>query len=129
MSELGRSMSGWVKVGAVAMGVGVGMGGWTPGGGVDKVWAGKYVVVIKKSGNSSRNSGGVKESVFEEDEDFRVWDVDNSDEGRVVFTRYYNDSFTFGEVEPCASIKGCKLHTFGFSLQVGSFCFFPYMRE
>ena len=41
MSELGRSMPGWVKVGAVALGVGMGVGGWSPGGGMSKVWAGK----------------------------------------------------------------------------------------
>ena len=41
MSELGRSKSGWVKVGALAMGVGVGMGGvHVPGGGVSKARAG-----------------------------------------------------------------------------------------
>ena len=39
IQELGRSMPGWIKLGAVAVGVGV--GGWSPGGGVSKVWAGK----------------------------------------------------------------------------------------
>ena len=50
MSELGRSMPGWVKVGAIAMGVGV--GGRSPGGGVSKIWAGKYKVSIKRDGQS-----------------------------------------------------------------------------
>ena len=40
ISELGRSMPGWVKVGAVAVGVGVG-GVHVPGGGVSKAWAGR----------------------------------------------------------------------------------------
>jgi len=45
MSELGRSMSGWVKVGALAVGVGV--GGWSPGGGVSKAWAGNYRLEVQ----------------------------------------------------------------------------------
>ena len=50
-SESGM-LPGWVKVGALAMGVGVGvgMGGVpVPGGGVSKVWAGKYRVSVCKS--------------------------------------------------------------------------------
>lgn len=40
ISELGRSMPGWVKVGALALSIGGGMGAvHVPGGG--KVWAGK----------------------------------------------------------------------------------------
>lgn len=53
MSELGRSMSGWVKVGTLALGVGVGMGGVpVPGGGVSKAWAGK----IKKDTEYTHNT-------------------------------------------------------------------------
>ena len=50
MSELGSSLPGWVKVGAVALGIGVGMGGWSPGGG-GKMWAGSAseIVIRKKS--------------------------------------------------------------------------------
>ena len=48
IQELGK-LPGWVKVGALAVGVGV--GGWSPGGGmskgVEKVWAGKCKVQIK----------------------------------------------------------------------------------
>ena len=41
IQELGK-LPGWVKVGALAMGVGVGMGGvHVPGGGLSKIWAGK----------------------------------------------------------------------------------------
>ena len=43
MSELGRSMSGWVKVGTLALGVGGGTGGWSPGGGIGKAWAGSAI--------------------------------------------------------------------------------------
>ena len=37
ISELGRFLPGWVKIGAVA--IGVGMGGWSPGIGTSKAWA------------------------------------------------------------------------------------------
>ena len=50
MSELGNPLSGWVKVGAIALGVGVGMGGVPEGGmftGVGKVRAGNYRVTIR----------------------------------------------------------------------------------
>ena len=38
-SELASSLPSWVKLGALAMGVGV--GGWALGSGLEKVWAGK----------------------------------------------------------------------------------------
>ena len=53
MSELGSSLSGWFKVGAVAMGIGVGMGGVPEGGmctGVGKVRAGKYGLYVTTDG-------------------------------------------------------------------------------
>ena len=49
IQELGK-LPGWVKVGALAVGVGVGVGAVpVPGGGMSKVWAGKYRVSVRKS--------------------------------------------------------------------------------
>ena len=58
MSELGSSLSGWFKVGAVAMGIGVGMGGVPEGGmftGVGKVRAGKAKENTKHTHNTTVN--------------------------------------------------------------------------
>lgn len=54
-SELGRTLPGWVKVGALAVGVGVGVGGWSPGGGVGKVCAGKYKEDTVRTHNTTVN--------------------------------------------------------------------------
>ena len=45
-SELASSLPSWVKLGALAMGVGV--GGWALGSGLEKVWAGNYGIELKK---------------------------------------------------------------------------------
>ena len=65
-------LPGWVKVGAIAVGVGV--GGWSPGGG-SKAWAGKqYMVVVEKSSSGElslvlrdADSGGVDEMKIRRD--------------------------------------------------------------
>ena len=53
IQELGRSMSGWIKVGALA--VGVGIGDWSPGGGMSKVWAGKAKENTVRTHNTTLN--------------------------------------------------------------------------
>ena len=68
-SELGSSLSGWVKVGALAVGVGVGvgMGGVpVPGGGVSKAWgtSGAYAINVEKG---VFPSGTVRTSVVVKD--------------------------------------------------------------
>ena len=60
MSELGSPLSGWVKVGAIALGVGVGTGAVpVPGGGVftgvEKVRAGKAKENTKHTHNTTVN--------------------------------------------------------------------------
>jgi hypothetical protein len=48
-------MPGWVKVGAFALGVGVGMGGVPGGGGMSKLWAGKAKENTKYTHNTTVN--------------------------------------------------------------------------
>ena len=51
IQELGKLMPGWVKAGVLAVGVGVGVGGWSPGGGIEKAWGGggTYAIKVEKS--------------------------------------------------------------------------------
>ena len=53
--ELGRTLPGWVKVGALAVGVGVGTGGWSPGGGMSKIWGGKTKEDTVRTHNTTVN--------------------------------------------------------------------------
>ena len=54
MSELGK-LPGWVKVGALGVSVGGGMGGvHVPGGGVSKIWAGNWHITVSKDGANGK---------------------------------------------------------------------------
>ena len=108
IQELGK-LPGWVKLGAVALAVGVGIGGWSPGGGMSKAWAGKYRVTIALP--QSKKEGACVA--------FKTEDVD---EGLVDFFAYYgrsNGSIAIAGTPKRTIVKNFHCGTRQFSFDIG----------
>ena len=100
-SESGM-LPGWVKVGALAMGVGV--GGWSPG--IEKARAGKrYSMSFQKKGNESRKFV------------FSLKDLDANE--AVSYT--FKGAEKLSETGGVRDLKSCVFHDSAFVFEVGSF--------
>ena len=114
IQELGK-LPGWVKVGAVAIGVGIGTGAvHVPGGGVSKIWAGSWQIRMKSAIDANKPSS--IEMYNLESGEISTYKVDMQEKIKVCSNWFSSD--IFNEVRYSSESISFKIDDFRFLLRI-----------
>ena len=114
ISELGRSMPGWVKVGALALSIGGGMGAvHVPGGG--KVWAGNWQITMRKACDANKPSS--IEVCNVESGEVDTYKVNMQEKFKVCSSNWFSSDI-FNEVRYSSESISFKIDDFRFLLRI-----------